>query len=388
MLCQTVQRKRTKVKNQARQVTEYFARIPYSLFDARESREITPSMFLAMLWLYKWCDWSTGSVEKMCAERLCWATDDEVARRTFQEALHSLVEAGWIISHCPRRGSRPYRVDICNYVALSGAHKGKVLNPSDIKAWRKPRKGVRADNRAGSAQGVRADAAQGDGIINGVTNGEPSAPTMRESIENITRGSSGDFGSRDLDSDSPVYIGAKTETAKTPELVAKLIALERAELQNSLRWELERSVEKKRTVNFEQCFQSHRDSFNSLGLTLPEIVQIQKDALAAVLNPPPKPTPEIRIPVPVIPEQPAPPPLPDVSKDEVLDALRSNATGLSSAELVLKFYGIAYPNGNYNSRYYDAHSLIIAAIQKLRRRHHKIVSHGPSSLEKKWVLTE
>ena len=58
--------------------TEYFARIPYAVFDARENGELTPSMFLAMVWLFKWADWSSGSVEKMCAERLVWATEGEL----------------------------------------------------------------------------------------------------------------------------------------------------------------------------------------------------------------------------------------------------------------------------------------------------------------------
>jgi len=203
---------------------QLFARIPYALFEARERGAITPSMFLAMLWCYRWADWSTGSIEKMCAERLVWATDGESARRTFQEALHGLAEAGWIVSHCPRGGTRPYRVDICNYVALSGALKGQVLNPSEIKGWRKPKKHVRAGNRAPSAQGVRVD--------DGEHNGEPSAPTMRVKKEKDMRDSSRDFSPRDSPrkavSEPPLIKPKKSQTAapgyppQTEEIVLRL----------------------------------------------------------------------------------------------------------------------------------------------------------------------
>jgi hypothetical protein len=84
-----------------------------------------------------------------------------------------------------------------------------------------------------------------------------------------------------------------------------------------------------------------------------------------------------------------PTPLPDASKDDVLAALRSaKGDGLSSTELVMRFYGIAYPNGDYQSPFYEAKTLCLAAIQKLRRQGYTICAVGPSSMLKRFVLRE
>jgi hypothetical protein len=181
-------------------ITEYFCRLPYSVFDSRESGELTPSMFLAMVWLFKWADWSSGSIEKMCAERLVWATEGEFEKRTFEEALQNLQKAGWIHSHHKQGSKRPYRVDICNYVALSGAQKNQILNPSEIKTWRSMQPKAPRGRRAESAQIGRAD----DREVNREVNGSPSATTMRDTTENNTRDSS-ETSSKTLASEPRFY---------------------------------------------------------------------------------------------------------------------------------------------------------------------------------------
>jgi hypothetical protein len=115
---------------------EYFARIPYALYDALEKDEITLTMFAVMIWLYKWADWSIGTVRKACAERLMWATDGTIAKRTLQQAIHDLHVSGLITCHRKGGSKKPYKVTINNYLALSGARKGSVINPSEIKSWR------------------------------------------------------------------------------------------------------------------------------------------------------------------------------------------------------------------------------------------------------------
>jgi hypothetical protein len=171
-------------------ITEYFARIPYSLFDARERDELTGCMFTAMMWLYKWADWSTGTVRKFTAERLVWATVGEYAKRTFEEAIQNLVKAGWVRSENVPGSKKPYALTICNYLALSGALKNQIINHSEIKTWRPSDKEGRADNRADSAQMGRAE-----GYADGRAD---SATTMRDSKDSI----------RDLrDSDLPLNTG-------------------------------------------------------------------------------------------------------------------------------------------------------------------------------------
>lgn len=200
--------KSTAENNQGQEPsTEYFARIPYTVFDARESGELTPSMFLAMVWLFKWADWSTGRVEKMCAERLVWATEGEFEKRTFEEALQNLKKAGWILSHHKQGSKRPYRVDICNYVALSGAQKNQILNPSDIKTWRSTQTNAPRGRRADSAQTGRGEHRE----VNREVNGSPSATTMRVSTENTTRDSSGDSSG---DSEPSLIVTEKTAAAE------------------------------------------------------------------------------------------------------------------------------------------------------------------------------
>jgi hypothetical protein len=354
--------------------TEYFARIPYKLFEARESGQITPSMFVAMLWCYRWADWATGSVEKMCAERLVWATDGESARRTFQEALHSLAEAHWIVSHCPRGGTRPYRVDICNYVALIGARKGQILNPSDIKTWRKPRKGVRAGNGTPSAQGVRADTAHPDGEHNGEANGEPSAPTMRVFTENTTRDSSGDFGSRDSrEIPSPIYTGAKIETPKPalPPQTSDMVA----NLKTFIRMEAREHPEGIPTHKLARLRQGFIDDANAVAIPYKTACELYEATIRPFIQP--------TLPPPITPK---PEPLPDASLDDLLAALRHAPA--NTAELVETLYHIRYDGNIYNARQSEGCRKVTAGIDKLRRRRYRIESRGPSSLEKKWVLTE
>jgi hypothetical protein len=353
----------SKNKNSSQEpspITEsYFARVPYTLFDARESGEITPSMFLAMLWLYKWADWSTGSVPKMCAERLVWATDAEVARRTFQEALYSLAEAGWIISHCPRRGSRPYRVDICNYVALSGAHKGKVLNPSEIKVWRKPRKGVRAGNRAVSAQGDGVDAAQGDravsGEANGEANGEASAPTMRDTTENHTRDSS-------ETSSEP----SKTLASEPCFYAADLQRLT-AENQEWLRMEQKEIQSGKRHGPLFDADNYRKFETECKAIGVPwgkEIETAWQEVIRPFQTPPPAPKPA------------APQATHHGPSQTVLASLTdAGENGMTSRDLATKVYGTTNATGK-----------ILCLVANLRKKHFNIVLTGTDHYARRFVL--
>ena len=126
---------------------EYFARIPYALYDALEKDGITLTMFAVMTWLYKWADWSTGTVRKACAERLMWATNGTIAKRTLQQAIHDLHVSCLITCHRKGGSKKPYKVTINNYLALSGARKGSVINPSEIKSWRGSDSSSCADRR-------------------------------------------------------------------------------------------------------------------------------------------------------------------------------------------------------------------------------------------------
>jgi hypothetical protein len=78
----------------------FFAAIPYDVFDAYEKGDISPVQFTVMVWLHRWSDWGTGRVRKVSAARLTWATAEGWSERTFQRALHDLHAMGWIVSGC------------------------------------------------------------------------------------------------------------------------------------------------------------------------------------------------------------------------------------------------------------------------------------------------
>jgi len=61
--------------------------------------QITCSMLITMVILYKWSNWHTGKVRFVCASSLHYASQEAYSVRTFQESLRKLEEMGWIIRH-------------------------------------------------------------------------------------------------------------------------------------------------------------------------------------------------------------------------------------------------------------------------------------------------
>ena len=125
----------------------YFARVPYALFDAHDEGQLTPIMFVIMIWLYRWADWKTGTIRNCSAERLhrtltegrdkrLSGNENLPSLRTIQRALQGLVEAGWLTSDYIRGSKRPYCVRITNYVCVAdGDAERKVVNPKETKGW-------------------------------------------------------------------------------------------------------------------------------------------------------------------------------------------------------------------------------------------------------------
>jgi hypothetical protein len=167
----------------------YFIRIPYDLDDALECGKLTPCMYLVMIKLYRWADWSTGVVRKVSADRLVWATNGAYKKRTFQLALHYLDKARYISSGCVQGRNGFYPVTINNYLALSGAQAGSVLSPCKLKDWRDSDKISCTDN------------CEADREAKGEADCEAIAPTTRVLPENLPESLARDFRREKTDDD-------------------------------------------------------------------------------------------------------------------------------------------------------------------------------------------
>jgi hypothetical protein len=116
---------------------EFDVRIPDALVQQMMDGEITASMLIAMTILYKWSNWSTGKVRRVCAASLCYASHEAYSERTFSEALRKLEWMRWITRRMVAGSHKWYPVTIHNYKIVDDAGKVHILNPTDIKVYDK-----------------------------------------------------------------------------------------------------------------------------------------------------------------------------------------------------------------------------------------------------------
>jgi hypothetical protein len=118
---------------------QFFARIPYDLFDARRQNIITSLQFDIMVLLHRWANWHTGIVRTCSADRLQRAMGDlqkPPSERTIQRHLQGLHEAGWVYSHYKKGSKKPYPVDINNFMPVADGDAGvTVIRPTTVKDW-------------------------------------------------------------------------------------------------------------------------------------------------------------------------------------------------------------------------------------------------------------
>jgi len=118
---------------------QFFARIPYDLFDARRQNVITSIQFDIMVLLHRWANWHTGIVRTCSAERLQAAMGDlekPPSVRTIQRHVQGLHEAGWVFSHYRKGSKKPYPVDINNFMPVADKDgEVTVIRPTVLKDW-------------------------------------------------------------------------------------------------------------------------------------------------------------------------------------------------------------------------------------------------------------
>ncbi|MGA8621117.1 MAG: hypothetical protein WB660_21660 [Candidatus Sulfotelmatobacter sp.] len=85
------------------------------LFEQMQNGEVTVAMFIAMSWLYRWSDWTTGRVNHASAGGPHAATAYAYSVRTFQLAMKRLEEMGWITRHTVNGSHKDYPVTLHNY---------------------------------------------------------------------------------------------------------------------------------------------------------------------------------------------------------------------------------------------------------------------------------
>lgn len=130
---------------------DFDIRIPDALVQQMMNGEITCSMLVTMVILYKWSNWDTGIVRRVCASSLHHASGEAYSVRTFQDALLRLEKIGWITRQIIAGSHKWYPVLIHNYkwVGACGdpkccpkpeqgdsgesARKVHILNPKNIK---------------------------------------------------------------------------------------------------------------------------------------------------------------------------------------------------------------------------------------------------------------
>ncbi len=112
---------------------EFDVRIPELLLEQLQRGEITVSMYVTMSLLYKWANWKTGRVQRVCASNLVHATQGAYSDRTYQEAMRRLEEMGWITRHMTPGSRKWYPVTIHNYKWADDAGKIHILNPKELK---------------------------------------------------------------------------------------------------------------------------------------------------------------------------------------------------------------------------------------------------------------
>ena len=114
---------------------EFDVRIPDALVTQMMEQEITAAMLITMIILYKWSNWGTGKVRRVCASSLHLASNKAFTERTFSEALRKLEWMRWITRRTTAGSTKWYPVVIHNYKMVDDAGKVHILNPTDIKVY-------------------------------------------------------------------------------------------------------------------------------------------------------------------------------------------------------------------------------------------------------------
>ncbi|HXW89371.1 MAG TPA: hypothetical protein VEK33_02380 [Terriglobales bacterium] len=107
-------------------------RIPHVLVEQMMQGQITCSMLVTMVILYKWSNWHTGKVRAVCASSLHYASQEAYSVRTFSYSLQKLEQMGWITRHTTAGSHKWYPVTIHNYKFVDDAGKIHLLNPKDL----------------------------------------------------------------------------------------------------------------------------------------------------------------------------------------------------------------------------------------------------------------
>ncbi len=113
---------------------QFDVRIPAVLIEQMMQGEITCAMLVTMTILYKWSNWNTGRVRRVCASSLQLASQKAYSERTFQDSLKRLEEMGWITRYMTRGSHKWYPVTIHNYKVVDDAGKIHILNPHEIRS--------------------------------------------------------------------------------------------------------------------------------------------------------------------------------------------------------------------------------------------------------------
>ena len=137
-------------------------RIPAVLIEQMMQGEITCAMLVTMTILYKWSNWSTGTVRAVCASSLHLASHKAYSEKTFQESLKRLEEIGWITRQMTLGSHKWYPVTIHNYKFVDDAGKIHILNPKEIKSYLQSEQ-VRCGEASGEASDGASNETSGEG---------------------------------------------------------------------------------------------------------------------------------------------------------------------------------------------------------------------------------
>lgn len=116
---------------------EFDVRIPDALVQQMLDGEITCAMLTTMTILYKWANWNTGLVRRVCASSLWYASQKAFSERTFSEALRKLEWMRWITRKLTPGSTNWYPVMIHNYKIYDDAGKVQIINRTKVMVYEK-----------------------------------------------------------------------------------------------------------------------------------------------------------------------------------------------------------------------------------------------------------
>ena len=149
---------------------ELEVRMPVKFVDMMMAGEITGSMLLTMLMLYRWANWRTGRVDRVSAQGLATASNDAYHKNTFQDALKRWDDTGYIKREMTPCSKKQFPVVINNFrvrVKTKGKDgepvmKSCLINKSSTITYAEFKKGVRVEPLAeGVEEGVDEALAEG-----------------------------------------------------------------------------------------------------------------------------------------------------------------------------------------------------------------------------------